>query len=41
MDLTGGKASFDLGFQPSGLFPGLGSAGTGFPQPLFNGYHQE
>jgi len=40
MDLTGGKASFDLGFQPSGLFPGLGSAGTGFPQPLFNGYHQ-
>ena len=41
MDLTSGKAAFDLGFQPSGIFPGL-TNGVFNPQAnMFGNYHQE
>ena len=41
MDLSAsGKGAFDLGFQPSGIFPGLGNGV--FPQAnMFGNYHQE
>ena len=42
MDLSAsGKGAFDLGFQPSGIFPGLGNGV--FPQTtnMFGNYHQE